>query len=172
MLEYVVIVALVLIAGFWIIRPLLKPDSIDDASDPKSDDELRRLVHQKETAYETIRELEFDLQMGKLSKADYEELKNQYKKEAIDCIKAIEDLELMKNRLPAASESELEIGVENEAAALRNKSRESAHMFCTQCGTEVSRRDRFCFACGSELIRPQEAFISGLKTRPAEVLEQ
>jgi hypothetical protein len=172
MFEHAVIVALILFAGYGIIRPILKSESFDDTRQPKTDDELRRLVHQKESVYATIRELEFDLQMGKLSTTDYEELKNQYKKEAIDCIKAIEALELIKNRKPALSESEMEIEAENEMDAFRKKSGESTNIFCTRCGTRVSSRDRFCFSCGAELIKPQQGFISPPKTRHAEVFEQ
>jgi hypothetical protein len=146
MIEYVILIALILGAGYWIIRPLLQPDAWDRT----------QLEIQKAGVYSTIQELEFDLKMGKLTPDDFEALKRQYKNEAIDCIKAIEDLKTDKKEAANLAEEDLEDQIEQEIVAMRaNRSKENAHIFCSQCGTKSARQDRFCFSCGAKLAHPQ-----------------
>jgi hypothetical protein len=152
MVEYFVIIAMILAAGYWVIRPLLRPVSVDRMQTPKTDDALWQLELQKEGAYATIQELEFDLKMGKLSSEDYEALKRQYKYEAIDCIKAIDDLKNAKKETANMTEADLEEEIEQEISAMRTRgSTDNPHIFCTQCGSQSSLQDRFCFSCGAKL---------------------
>lgn len=91
MLENIVILGLLALSGFFIISPLLKQDTSDNMPTPEPDDIRNDLNLKKERAYETIKELEFDLNMGKLSKEDYEILKDQYTREAIEYLKTIDE---------------------------------------------------------------------------------
>jgi UDP-galactopyranose mutase len=91
MVEYIVIAVLMAGAGFWIIKPLLQSETIDLSLSADTNETLGQWEAQKESVYATIRDLEFDLRMGKLSARDFEELEKQYKKEAVDCLKAIDD---------------------------------------------------------------------------------
>ena len=92
MLEYVVIICFILAAGYFIIHPLLNPDIYKARVTKTTDERLRELNLRKKGAYATIKELEFDLEMGKVSKKDYETLKGQYTSEAVDSIKEIDKL--------------------------------------------------------------------------------
>ena len=51
---------------------------------------LPHLLVQKEVAYATLKDLDFDFKTGKLSDEDYQELKTQYEKEAIDILEKID----------------------------------------------------------------------------------
>ncbi len=53
---------------------------------------LPHLLIQKEVAYATLKDLDFDFKTGKLSDEDYQELKTQYEKEAIDILEKIDNL--------------------------------------------------------------------------------
>ena len=53
---------------------------------------LPHLLVQKEVAYATLKDLDFDFKTGKLSDEDYRELKTQYEKEAIGILEKIDNL--------------------------------------------------------------------------------
>tara|TARA_B100000315_G_scaffold161274_1_gene149709 strand:- start:3018 stop:3341 length:324 start_codon:yes stop_codon:yes gene_type:complete len=53
---------------------------------------LPHLLVQKEVAYATLKDLDFDYKTGKLSNEDYQALKTQYEKEAIGILEKIDTL--------------------------------------------------------------------------------
>lgn len=52
-----------------------------------------QLLSEKESLYATIKELDFDHEMGKLSDEDYEQLKNEYTSKALTVLKALDQIE-------------------------------------------------------------------------------
>ncbi len=150
-MEYFVIMGLIIGTAFFIINPLLKPGRMVGAIALETDEMLVELNLKKEEAYATISELEFDLNMGKLSKEDYETLKVQYTHEAVDCIKAMDELKKNKNRPTNLSAKDLDNETEREIPALNaGESAQAADLFCTQCGQQLSAADRFCSKCGAK----------------------
>ena len=97
MLEYVVLFGLLLGACYWIINPLLQGDVRQNGFTPKPKEILEELKNKKDGAYATIRELEFDLSMGKLTEEDFQVLKRQYTQEAIGYMKEMDKLDLHKH---------------------------------------------------------------------------
>jgi hypothetical protein len=89
----------------------------------------------KAEIYAAIRDIDFDYRMGKLSKEDYETLRNQYKTEAISMMKQIEQ---------ATSSRPLHRAKPAETAKI-------AMRFCHHCGEPVTAAGRFCSACGGKL---------------------
>ncbi len=151
MLEYAVIIGLILAAGYWIVSPLLHSSPAKHPSTPEANETLRQLELRKEGAYATIRELEFDLEMGKVSTEDYEALKEQYMRDAIDYM---QEIEILQTRREPVTEEDFEAEIEREVSALRGgEVVETSTIFCTQCGAEASAQDRFCFQCGSKLVK-------------------
>ncbi len=53
---------------------------------------LQQLMFQRDTTYAAMKELDFDYAMGNLSKEDYQELQNRYKRKAVALLKRIDDL--------------------------------------------------------------------------------
>ena len=98
MIEYMVIIGLIIGAGFWIVYPLLKTAPSDVSYTPKIDEKLGQLTLKKERVYETIKELEFDLKMGKLSDADFQSLREHYIMDATDCLSEIDRLQSKKGK--------------------------------------------------------------------------
>ena len=153
MLEYILIIALILAAGCWIINPLFKPARFNYIFDHQADDAVKQLEHRKEAAYATIRELEFDLNMGKLSEEDYRILREQYKLDAIRCLKEIDTLRMNQKITENLSEEDLEEEIERQVAFFRKRHHgRNGSIFCVKCGTEISYQGRFCHHCGARLV--------------------
>ena len=54
---------------------------------------LKRLLRKKETAYENIKDLEFEYKMGKLSDEDFHRLRNDLSREAYEILARIDAIE-------------------------------------------------------------------------------
>lgn len=150
MYEYIVIIGLILGAGFFVINPLLSRK--EGYSAANTEDMLAQLNLKKENAYAAIRELEFDLSMKKLSKEDFDSLKAQYVHDALECMKRIDELDLQRKRRAGLPEKDLENEIEKEISDLRTGSISGpAEIYCTRCGQGTSSKDRFCARCGEQL---------------------
>ncbi|MBW2622914.1 MAG: zinc ribbon domain-containing protein [Deltaproteobacteria bacterium] len=143
-----VMIVLIVGAGYWIVSPLLRAVRPDDASDSRRDEELQQLEVGKEGILATIKELEFDLNMGKISDEDYEELKEQYKNEAVGLIREIDELKTGTKKPVKNIDKKLE----REIRSLRKK----PGLFCAQCGAPASLDDKFCAKCGERLADPDQ----------------
>lgn len=53
---------------------------------------LPHLLIQKEVAYETLKDLDFDFRTGKLSEEDFQELKARYREEALNILEKIDKI--------------------------------------------------------------------------------
>lgn len=96
----------------------------------RSRDELER---QKVLVLRSIKELEFDKAMGKVSEADFTAIMSRLRTRALT---AMQDLE----RIPAAAP----VAAAPPPAVV-------AGNFCTQCGTANDVDARFCKSCGTKL---------------------
>jgi hypothetical protein len=115
-------------------------------------EQLNRITLKKESAYATIKELEFDLSMGKLSEEDFEILKKQYSLDALKYIDEIDQLKSSEKRRTTLTEEEAEKSIENEiSASPKAQSTTGVGVFCTECGEKASGQDHFCSNCGAEL---------------------
>ncbi len=152
MLEYIVIIGLIAGAGYWILYPLLKPDRYKATPVSRVTETILQLEVKKENAYAAIRELEFDFNMGKLSKADFDSLKSRYREDAVCLIEEIDKLRSGHKVDETTPEADSDSQVEGKIIAWRKKkSHAPQSVFCVQCGTKVSDPGRFCHCCGERL---------------------
>lgn len=154
MLAYVILLALLIGACYWIINPLLREDVRQDGFTPKPEDVLEELKSKKNGAYAAIKELEFDLSMGKLTEEDFQILKRQYTQEAVGYMTEMDKLEsslaALSKTVAEVSEKENEEGV----TVIRNpKSTPTKHIYCTYCGARAAIESRFCSVCGTNLSK-------------------
>lgn len=153
MFEYLVITGLILGAGFFVMHPLLRSGGKEGFLAAKTDNMLAQFNLKKENAFAAIRELEFDLSMKKLSEEDFNILNAQYKHDALNCMKKIDELQLQRKRQAGLPEKDLENEIENEISVLRTGGMPgSAEIYCTRCGQGASFKDQFCARCGAQLM--------------------
>lgn len=137
-------------AAFFVGLPFWKKGLEEDLPQaPQGEGGFSALLSRKEEAYRTIKELELDHQMGKLSDEDYRELSQRYKAVALGILKEIDQ------RYGGVKTIEEEI--EDEILELRRrrqkapKEKPTESRFCTQCGAQVRPADRFCGRCGQRM---------------------
>jgi len=149
---YIVFAAVIGAAGGWIIRPLLSGKDRVNAYTSSPENLLEQLTHKKEGAYAAIRELQFDLHMGKLSAEDFQNLKRQYMQEAAGYLKASDDLQFRQAERASRADKDIEEEIEREVASLRRqKAKPGRFVYCAVCGQKAVVDDNFCGGCGSKL---------------------
>jgi len=152
MLGYVIIFVLVIGASYWIIHPLLREGDHQDDLTPQPEDNLKKLKSKKDDVYAAIKELEFDLSMGKLSEEDFKILKRQYIQEAAGYMEEMDKLESLQTTVAKPTEPDIEEEIEPRFSTHRaHKSTKRKYIYCTSCGKKATAESRFCAACGSNL---------------------
>ncbi len=160
MLGYVILFGLLIGACYWIIHPLLQEDDRQNGFTPKPEDILKELKNKKDGAYATIRELEFDLSMGKLTEEDFQILKRQYTREAVGYMKEMDQLESPPATFSKSVDPVLEQEIEQGATAIRShKSTQRKYIFCTACGAKAAVESQICAACGSNLHKHRKDYL-------------
>lgn len=171
----VVALLLLLAAGLVILWPYLRPraTALTAAEAVELDPRLAELYEQRKMLYKAIRDARFDLEMGKLSPADYEQQEAKLKWQAAAVLRAIDELEqtLFSPQLDARLEAEiaavraaaLEFATEeaipvreHNGGAIAAKTPVTAAVgdrFCGYCGHELRPGDRFCGRCGRAVQR-------------------
>jgi len=166
--------AMLVLVGLFIARPLIKPES-------RSKQELtlrQALLTQKEALLIQIKNLDFDYETGKMPEADYRQQRDGLMVEATAVLKQLDALDEGEiSADPAlepemvASTSDTEAAIEAAIAARRTKpaptsptpaeieppSNNGKSNFCPQCGQSTDPDDKFCANCGHKLLQPQRA---------------
>ncbi len=130
--------ALVALGVLRSIRPLLAAD--DERVVPLGQRTRAGLEQEKSLALRTIKELEFDRAMGKLSESDFQEMSVRLRARAARLMKRLDAGDGYRSQI----EQEL-------ARRLGDASMTSETTICDGCSTENERDARFCKQCGSRL---------------------
>lgn len=123
MIGIVVVVGLALIALTWIVIPLLAGRRSDTPPPPAREEANAR----KTAALGALVDIEEELEIGKLSAADFEVLRAEYER---DALQALKDLDALEGRDP----------LEDEIAAMRRS------LTCPNCGA-LRRPGEACGKC-------------------------
>ena len=115
---------------------LLQPDS------PRSVGGRTRaaLEREKTLALRTIKELEFDRAMGKVSEKDFLEMSGRLRARAARLIRQLDAGATYRETIEREIERRVAPKVKGAAAVSR---------FCTQCGAKADPTARFCAQCGA-----------------------
>ena len=98
-----ILVALILIAVGIPLFSRIPHKRLFKPLDP-AEEEYKHLLVRKEEVLLSIKELEFDFQTDKISKADYETLHSKLEQEAMNLLEKIDDLEKrLKNKKKTSS---------------------------------------------------------------------
>ncbi len=127
-------------AGFYrTLAPLASDDPLVYA-EPLSDRTRAALEREKALTLRSIKELEFDRAMGKVSEKDFDEMAGRLRARAISLIK---ELDTESGGYRSMIEREL-------AERLTTKAPPSA-LRCSSCGSDNDADAAFCKRCGSRL---------------------
>ena len=135
-------IGLALLAGVYVARPL-KERSLRPAA-AQSPGERQGLLAQKAAIYAAIREIDADVQVGKLEPADHQVLRGRYVAEGVAVLKALD-------ALPAGDE--IDAAIEADVARLAGDEplEPSPGDYCGACGAATEPDDKFCARCGARL---------------------
>jgi len=133
--------ALGLLSLTWMILPLFKKDSTWVSLHMEADE----LEDRKQRVYGNIADLEFDFAMGRLSEADFKDIRQSFLSEAG---KVVERLESQKSdKLMERIHRDID-----HLGKKKKKSKTAKHVYCTDCGAENLVEAKFCMECGKELL--------------------
>jgi hypothetical protein len=131
------------------------------------DDELRRieqLVARKSALLQSLKDIEFDRETGKLAEQDYDRLRSRYERKALDVMRELDALRggvdhddaidaALQERLEGRPEAD-DVDVPAEVPDREEGAEESndpASVDCPECGRELEAEARFCSRCGTPL---------------------
>jgi hypothetical protein len=117
--------------------------------------QIERLVARKSVLMQSLRDIEFDHETGKLSDQDYERLKKKYEHRAVRVMRDLDELRGDANR-DEEIDSALERRLQERAERVPKPSTddhnvESAEIECPECGKGLEPEARFCSRCGTPL---------------------
>ena len=161
------ILAAIIVLGVlaFIAFPLFNTPPEEQTETPVA---LDGLLSQRDAAYDAIRDLDFDFQMGKLSQSDYSTMRERYKGRAALALEQIDEtsrtsagagehaeeqiaaLRAAKRASPPADDA-----IEREIARRRARKGAPVGLRCGNCGTPYTAGDAFCSKCGTSLTTKQ-----------------
>jgi NADH pyrophosphatase NudC (nudix superfamily) len=172
--------ALVVIVGLYVARPLLAP-KVD--SRPKKSI-YNDLLANKEFYLIQIKSLELDYSTGKIPEEEYQQQRAALVAEAAATLKRIDEIEAAAtqtdpqpeaNLAPISPEMDVDADIEAAVSRLRHShhapappglerglaapvalsAERSEPKFCPQCGQATDLGDKFCVNCGTKIKYPQ-----------------
>jgi hypothetical protein len=105
------------------------------------------LEREKALVLRSLKELEFDFAMGKMSKVDFDEMAGRLRARALGLMRQLDAGGGYKEQIA----SEVETRLAQTASASSAYSAESAKGFCAACGTPHDPDAKFCKNCGAKL---------------------
>ncbi len=104
-----------------------------------------KLVGERDAAYQAIKELDFEHDLGNLSESDYRTLRDRYRGEAAATLQKLDSVaeELASTEAPPPTTAARIDAV--------SKKRTQAGLTCPSCGSQSQPDDLFCAACGGQL---------------------
>ncbi len=115
-MEYIILSILTISVGVYILLPFA---SIKESYYLSMEQEVRRLVREKEELYRAIADLDFEYSSGKISEKDYQGLRSEYKSKAIAIVKELKGISGLKKEEIAPHEKELRERLEQEINSIR-----------------------------------------------------
>jgi hypothetical protein len=156
MLELIGGILLAAGAVYFVLQPILRPGSsggeerdagsVDEGDDPDDDFSPRAV------ALRALKEIEFDRATGKLSDADYDNLKTKYTTEALAALRADATGSGMRDAgSVSGAGSHPASRIPHPTCPTHGPRPESDAAFCSECGRRLATAPGYCARCGSAL---------------------
>ncbi len=142
-MSIILFVLLSILVSVFVVMPLVQNRNRKQAlNGVHANVHAGELAERKQNLYKAIKEIEFDFEMGKLSEADFQELRQQYKDEAVTVLKRLDQVTSKK----VGSKEILTKGAQSKSGKGGAKAK-----FCWVCGTGLATKDNFCPSCGTNV---------------------
>jgi hypothetical protein len=128
----------VLVAGFYVLVPLLRESGEDLEAELSAETDLDRLLERKAVILGNLKDLDFEYRMDRLSEEDFAALEAGYKNEVAAILQQLDQL---------TAENETVGTADKESSARRMP----AVARCPSCGAEAVSGKKFCADCGHRL---------------------
>ncbi|MGH9386303.1 MAG: zinc ribbon domain-containing protein, partial [Vicinamibacterales bacterium] len=154
----IIILSLTVVAvsfvGLGAYRMLLPLVSSSDVETPMLIGGRTRIAleREKQLVLRSIKELEFDFAMGKVSNADFDEMNGRLRRRAVGLMRQLDEGGAYREQIEREVERRLK-EMDGGEAAVRTKAEASAAsepLIC-QCGTANDSDARFCKSCGARV---------------------
>lgn len=157
------ITAIILLAGFFIARPIFEKSSHPVTA---KDQAISALLSEQERVLDALQELDADYALKKIPEADYPIERKLLLNSGADILKQLDELQPNRNGAQAKDPVEAAIAARRRAqaaaaqpddqleaiiAARRRTQKETTGGFCPQCGHTIQKSDKFCAKCGTTL---------------------
>lgn len=109
---FIILEVIIVLLALWLVAAPLLRNEQETAVEMEFEPE--NAERQRESIFTTLGEIEFDYQMHKLEKEDYEVLKKKYRSQAVAIIKEEEEDQLQDIEIPGEENLEDEIAREIE----------------------------------------------------------
>ncbi|HEY7389254.1 MAG TPA: hypothetical protein VH640_12145 [Bryobacteraceae bacterium] len=115
---------------------------LKDLPEPEPESPFQHLDDRKAAIYESLRDLQFEYRLGKLSDEDYQTSKRDMQKELAVVLADVDKLKI-------------QLGVNGIASVPAKKAAKaaaaSAGTVCSSCGAKFERELKFCGECGKPM---------------------
>jgi hypothetical protein len=153
------VLGLMMVSFGAVAWPFLGPRLRGGDGRPRAAQPWEDLMAQRDTAYQALKELEFEYNLGNLSDADYSDLRDRYRAQAAGILQKL-DTEM--NPRPEEPPAPLSPQTPLLGCASCGEGIEPEDTYCWRCGQRLDRRcddcgellaadDRFCGGCGRSL---------------------
>jgi len=112
-----------------------------DLPEPEPESPFRHLDDRKAAIYESLRDLQFEYRVGKLSEEDYQTSKRDLQKELAV---VLSDVDKLKVQLGVN-------GARPAAAKVAAKQEKATGTVCPACGAKFEKELKFCGECGKPM---------------------
>jgi hypothetical protein len=139
----------VILAGFFVLAPLFKEPKGNLEMELLAETESDRLLNRKAVLYGSLKDLELEYAMGRLSDADFHELATGYKNEAAAILQRLDQLGESQNP-DSATEKKMALRKSKRHDSSAKEARDSSR--CPSCGAQIIPGKKFCADCGRRFL--------------------
>jgi hypothetical protein len=141
---FILLAVLLAAATFLIVAyPILARSRAPEPAVTSAQERLNGLLAQRDAAFQALRELNFDHQVGKITAEDFVVFEAYLKQVAAEALRALDEWEKEVDRSTGQV-------LEREVAA-RKATLSHGRQSCPACGSPAGLGDRFCAVCGANL---------------------
>jgi hypothetical protein len=104
-MEFLIVLAILAIVALFVSRPLWREVVARRSDSHERSDAVADLEAARDAKYREIRDAELDHRTGKLSEADYEAIDRALRAEAIEILRALDEVREREGRVPGDDEA-------------------------------------------------------------------